>query len=268
MNSLQWQSTPSHSSPPPAEHSGVSAGSGPWFGIALLLIGMIVGYVAGNVSAGGIATARTAPPSVAAAPSPSAPSPAPVVPTAAPSVIPVDFEKDHIRGSLKAEVALIEYSDFECPYCKRAHPTYKQLLEQNGSKVMWVYRHYPLSFHQNAAKEAEAVECANELGGNTIFWKYTDLIFDRTTSGGTGIALDQLAPMAKELGLNEAKFQNCLDSGKYAQHAQDDESGGSRSGISGTPGTIVLNLKTQKNQVVSGAVPVANFQAAIDAVLQ
>ncbi len=143
----------------------------------------------------------------------------------------------------------------------------KQVMDTYKDDVVWVYRHFPLSFHANAQKEAEATECANELGGNDAFWKYTDAIFERTTAGGTGFPLENLAPLAKELGLNEAKFKSCLDSGKYTKHVQDDMSGGSAAGVNGTPGNIVVNLKTDENRIISGAVPFASFKTAIDALL-
>lgn len=143
----------------------------------------------------------------------------------------------------------------------------KQVTDTYKDDVVWVYRHFPLSFHANAQKEAEATECANELGGNDAFWKYTDAIFERTTAGGTGFPLDNLVPLAKELGLNESKFKTCLDSGKFAQHIKEDMDGGSKAGVSGTPGNIVVNLKTDENRIISGAVPFASFKTAIDALL-
>lgn len=237
----------------------------------MVLVGVMIGFTAGRFSGGSFSFANAAPAPTAPAPSVPAAAPAPTAapdPETATNVIPVDFKKDHIRGSTNADIAVIEYSDFECPFCKRVHPTMQQLLDQNKGKIMWIYRHYPLSFHQNAEKEAEASECVNELGGNTAFWKFTDLIFERTTSNGTGIALDALPGMAKESGVNEQKFQSCLDSGKYAQPIAQQEQEGATSGIQGTPGTIVLNLKTQQNRIVSGAQPLQNFQDAIDALSQ
>lgn len=132
----------------------------------------------------------------------------PAPPEAAPSgPVPPVTQKDHIRGNPKAKVVLIEYSDLECPFCKRFHPTMQQVMNTYGDKVAWVYRHYPLSFHANAQKEAEATECAAELGGGKAFWTYLDKVMERTTAGGTGFALDQLAPLAKEIGLNDVKFR-------------------------------------------------------------
>lgn len=181
--------------------------------------------------------------------------------------MPKVTDKDHIRGSIDADLLIVEYSDFECPFCKRFHPTMQQVLEEYGNKVAWVYRHYPLSFHQNAQKEAEASECAAEQGGNDVFWKFTDAIFERTESNGTGFALTALKPLAEELGLDGEKFQQCLDSGKYADLVKEQMDGGTKAGISGTPGTIIV-AKDGKKDLINGAVPYENAKAQIDALLK
>jgi len=85
-------------------------------------------------------------------------------------------EKDHIQGSADAPVVIIEYSDTECPFCQRYYETLKQVISSNKDKVAWVYRHFPLDMHPRARKEAEALECAAELGGNEKFWEYMDMI--------------------------------------------------------------------------------------------
>ncbi len=174
---------------------------------------------------------------------------------------------DHVRGDRNSRVLLIEYSDYECPFCKRFHPTTQQILDTYKGKVALVYRHYPLPFHANAQKEAEASECINELGGNDAFWKYTDAIYERTTSNGTGFALDKLGPLAKEVGVDQTKFQNCLDSGKYADHIKKDFDEGAKAGVSGTPGNILLDTKTGKTKLIPGAVPFDNFKTEIDSML-
>jgi protein-disulfide isomerase len=143
----------------------------------------------------------------------------------------------------------------------------QQLMTDYGGKVAWVYRQYPLSFHQNAEKEAEASECAAELGGNDAFWKFADKIFERTTSNGTGFALDALGPLAKEIGLDQTKFQKCLDSGKYAQLVQQEENDGQTAGVTGTPGNIVWT-KDGKAQLVEGAVPLSALKSVIDPLLK
>lgn len=200
------------------------------------------------------------------APRPSASPAGPVdpgQPQAAGQVKPVT-KADHIKGDInKAKVFLIEYSDMECPFCKRFHPTMEQAYGSYGTDVAWVWRHFPLSFHQNAQKEAEATECAAELGGNTVFWKYLDTVMERTTAGGTGFALDQLVPLAKELGLNEAKFKECLDSGKYASKIQQDLNEGQQAGVTGTPGTVLLT-RGGETAIISGAQPIEQVKATVD----
>ncbi len=205
---------------------------------------------------GGTVAVADAQPTAAAAAKAKAPS----------GKVPEVTDADHIRGNKDAKVTFIEYSDFECPFCKRFEPTMQQMEEEYGDKVAIVYRHYPLSFHANAQKEAEATECANDLGGNDAFWKYHDAILERTTSGGTGFALDDLVPLAKELGLDESKFQDCLDTGKFAQHVKDDMAGGAAAGVTGTPGSILIDA-AGNSQLLSGAVPFATIKTALDAAI-
>lgn len=177
-------------------------------------------------------------------------------------VKPVDEKADHIKGAKNAKVTLIEYSDFECPFCKRHYSTIEDILKAYPNDVRLVYRHYPLSFHQNAMKEAEASECAAELGGNDGFWKMYDKIFTETQAGGTGLALERLPGIAKEIGLDEKKFSDCLNSGKYQDKINQELAEGAAAGVQGTPGTFV------NGTLVEGAQPLATFKAAIDAILK
>lgn len=96
--------------------------------------------------------------------------------TLAGNVVPVDLNNDHIRGSKAAKIAIIEYSDYECPFCHAVHPTYQKLMSQYDGKVMWVYRHFPLSFHPEAMPLAVGAECANKLGGNDAYWEFSDKV--------------------------------------------------------------------------------------------
>jgi protein-disulfide isomerase len=184
------------------------------------------------------------------------------------NVRPVSAERDHIRGNPDAEISLIEYSDFECPFCKRFHPTAKQLVEAYDGKVNWVYRHFPLSFHNpGAQKQAEASECANELGGNDMFWTYNDNIYERTTSNGKGFPVDNLVPLAVELGMDEQQFNDCLDSGRHADRVKEDFVEGSSIGVTGTPGNVLHNSRTGKAVMRPGAQPFARLKADIDGLL-
>ncbi|MCF7905652.1 DsbA family protein [Candidatus Gracilibacteria bacterium] len=178
-------------------------------------------------------------------------------------------DSDHIRGARDAEISIIEYSDFECPFCKKFHPTMKQVLEEYPEKVNWVYRHFPLPFHDPlATKEAEASECANELGGNEQFWEYTDLIFERTKSNGKGLALSELAVLAEEIGLGKESFQACLDSGKYREHVQRDTQEGREAGVTGTPGNFVIHNSSGTVVAFPGAREFFMIQEVIDSLLQ
>jgi len=180
---------------------------------------------------------------------------------AAGPVKPVDAN-DHVKGPKDAKVTLIEYSDFECPYCKRHFEVINEIAKAYPNDVKLVFRHFPLSFHQNAEKEAEASECAADLGGNDAFWKMHDKIFTETTSNGTGIALERLPVMAQEIGLDQAKFKSCLDSGKYAAKVAKDQQEGADAGVEGTPATFV------NGTLVSGAQPLSNFKTVIDGILK
>lgn len=211
-----------------------------------------------NIRLGGGVDNPSAAPTLAAAPS--------AAPTPTPAALKGVSDSDHLFGDKKAKVTVVEYSDIECPYCKRFHPTVAKVVADYKGKVNWVYRHFPLNFHQNAQKEAEATECAAELGGNDAFWKYLNTLFERTTSNGTGFALDALAPLAKELGLDEKKFQACLDSGKYADKVNKDLNEGQAAGIQGTPGGFVIS-KDGKSSVIEGAIPEAQLKAQIDGLL-
>lgn len=93
------------------------------------------------------------------------------------NVPPVDLAKDHVRGTAP-RLALIEYSDYQCPFCHRVHPTLQQMMQQYDGKVVWVFRHFPLGFHPNAIPLATAAECANEVGGADAFWSFSDKVME------------------------------------------------------------------------------------------
>lgn len=181
------------------------------------------------------------------------------------SVRRVSPERDHIYGNPDAPISLIEYSDFECPYCKRFHPNPKELVDGSDGQVNWIYRHFPLEFHNPLAQlEAEASECANEQGGNDAFWQYADLIYERTNSNGNGLSPDALVPMAQEIGLDEETFEACLESGRMTARVKEDVVEGAKVGISGTPGNIIINNKTGDAIPASGALPTDRLQKIVD----
>lgn len=176
-------------------------------------------------------------------------------------------DADYIRGDKNAKVTLIEYSDYECPFCKSFHPTMQQVMKDYDGKVRWVYRHFPLSFHQNAQKEAEAGLCVGKLGGADKFWTFTDKIFERTTSNGTGFALTDLGALAKESGVNQDKFQTCLDGNEMAARVADEEADGGQGGATGTPTTFVVDKDGKTVAGIPGAYSYAQVKAILDTAL-
>jgi protein-disulfide isomerase len=185
------------------------------------------------------------------------------------NVRPVSQQRDHIYGNPNAVASLIEYSDFECPFCKRFHKTAKEVVDSFDGRVNWVYRHFPLAFHNpGAQKQAEASECASALGGNDAFWKYIDEIYLRTRSNGNGFPLDGLVPLAEEIGLDGGEFRACLDAGRFTARVLEDYENGVEIGINGTPGNVLRNNQTGRVMVRAGAVPAANLKAAFDGLLR
>ncbi|HSS62906.1 MAG TPA: thioredoxin domain-containing protein [Gammaproteobacteria bacterium] len=181
----------------------------------------------------------------------------------------VSAERDHIYGNPDAVVSLIEYSDFECPFCKRFHVTAKEIVDAYDGKVNWVYRHFPLAFHNPGAQmQAEASECAAALGGNDSFWKYSDTIYERTTSNGEGFPVDGLVPLAEEIGLDGDAFRECLEERRYAERVEEDFEEGVRIGIRGTPGNILLNNESGSVIPRSGAAPFDTWKPLIDSLLE
>ena len=183
----------------------------------------------------------------------------PDIPTGIASVNAEDFvDDDPVLGNEDAKLTIVEFSDFQCPFCKRARDdAVKQIEEQyiKTGKVKFVYRDFPLtSIHPMAQKSAEAAECADDQGK---FWEYHDLIFEKQA----GLSITSLKQWAGELGLNENDFNKCLDSGKYAKDIQADSSYGQSIGVSGTPSFFV------NGKQLVGAQPYSAFQAAIDAEL-
>lgn len=160
-------------------------------------------------------------------------------------------KSDHIRGNPEAVVTIVEFSDFQCPFCQRFHPTVQQILEDYPNEVRWVYKHFPLGFHEQAQPAAEASECAAEQGK---FWEFADGLFENQSRLGEGLYKE----LAQNLGLNTNQFEKCLSSGRYKSHIQADYQQGVKAGVTGTPGSFI------NGKAVSGAVPYNTLKAAIE----
>lgn len=156
-------------------------------------------------------------------------------------------------GPANAAVTLVEFSDFQCPYCGRFFPTLKQIEKNFGDKVRIVYRQYSIpNLHPNAMKAAEASLCADDQGK---LWELHDVMFQEQSR----LAVRDLKAKAGRLGLDQKKFDSCLDSGRYTEQVQEDMKAGSREGVTGTPALFVNGVRVE-----GGAVPYETVAKAIE----
>jgi len=175
---------------------------------------------------------------------------------------------DHVQGDTKAPVTIIEFSDLECPFCKTFHQTVQSVMDEYGAdgKIRWAFRHFPLTnLHTKSIKEAEAAECAGELGGNEAFWKYITKVFEVTPSND-GLDPTELPKIAVSLGLDKAKFESCLANGKYTSRVEAQSQDAQASGGDGTPFSIIITAKGEYIPI-TGAISLAEMKQKIDAAL-
>lgn len=208
-------------------------------------------------------------------------SPDPVVAgaSAQPSVIPepedigpvkVSVDDDPVIGDKNAKLTMIEFSDYECPFCKRYFDTTYQEIKKNyvdTGKIKIVYRDLPLSFHQNAHKEAQAANCAKDQGGDGAYFKFHDEMFAKTTSNGTGLSIEELPALASNVGLNGTLLKQCLESGKHKQEVDKDLADASKAGADGTP-SFFIGKSSQDGIIegvrIIGAQPFSSFKTVIE----
>jgi len=219
-----------------------------------ILLGVIL-------NGGGLSVANTdgerVPPTAGVPSAPTAPTPSKTVKIEP----PIDNKADHIRGNINAKVTIVEYSDFECPFCSRFHPTMQQVLADYGDDVRWVYRHFPLeSIHPTARKRSLASECAADQGK---FWEYTDLLFERFEDAGSDPVLSEIA---STVGLNVGEFTSCLNDKKFDAEVQSDIQAASAAGCTGTPCSIVVGPDGSTTPI-NGAFPLDRVKALVDPLL-
>ena len=197
-------------------------------------------------------------------------------PTATPEVAPITKD-DHIRGNPDAPIVIIEYSDYDCPFCRLFHDTMVKIMDDFGKdgKVAWVYRQFPINgLHPNASKISEASECVAELGGNNAFWKFNDALngsrkisYDANgqISGIEPTDMKRVSEFAVTAGVDKGKFELCYNSGKYADKINADITAGAKAGVQGTPHSIIVVGGNQG--VINGAQPYETVKAMVQNII-
>jgi protein-disulfide isomerase len=165
--------------------------------------------------------------------------------------VTVSTDDDPSMGEKGAPITLIEFSEYQCPFCKRARLVVNQILETYKGKVFYVFRDYPLSFHKNAPKAAEAANCA---GDQDKYWQFSNGLWDDQAN----LRPEVYSKIAKSIGLNEEKFKKCIESGKFTAEIEKDIQDGEDAGVSGTPAYFINGI------FISGAQPFEKFQQLID----
>lgn len=193
--------------------------------------------------------------------------------------IKVSMDDDAVLGNKNAPITMVEFSDYECPFCKRhfqeVYPDIKKDYIDTG-KVKMVFRDYVAVQAHNplATSEALAASCARDQGGDSMYFKYHDVLYTNTTSNGNGLKLSQLPVFAKDLGLNVATFQQCLDSKKYITEFNKDNADAVAvlpGDKAGTPAFLIGKSSadgTISAQLIEGAQSYATFQAMFDSLLK
>lgn len=168
-----------------------------------------------------------------------------------------------IKGNPQAEIILVEYSDYECPFCNRFHNTPKEIVENSNGKVAWAWKHFPLTqIHQNARPAAIAAECVNKLGGVEKFWQYSDMLITNQTTLSEKLYISE----AGKLGINSSTFASCLKDVSISSKVDAETREGESLGVSGTPSTFVVKNEDGKLTIlenINGALPKATVESII-----
>ena len=177
----------------------------------------------------------------------------------------------YIEGNKNAKITLVEYSDLECPFCIRQYKegTIKKVHEKYGDKVNSIFKNFRGVPHENAEIEANALLCVGDIWGTDKYVSFYSKILERSNGGnGTGFSKDSLIPLAKEIGVDGKKTQECMDSKKNIARFDAETTEGRKLGVQGTPGTVVINNETGEYELIAGAYPVSEFERVIDKLLK
>lgn len=225
--------------------------------ISIVIAGLLVG--AGLYFSGSAPTQQLPTNNVAAAPE----QPAGNID----KVNPVEAD-EHILGDVNAPIKIVEYSDFDCPFCSRYHDVMNDVIDKYSGEVAWVYRHFPLeSLHPQAAAVSLSSECVAELGGNTAFWSFTDGYFEARGAGSKAPHAELIPALVTASGVEQGAFTECFESGRLAQSVQDDVDNAVETGGRGTPWSILIG-PTGKTYPINGALPISAVEQLIEVAKQ
>jgi len=164
-------------------------------------------------------------------------------------------QDDNVRGNFEAPVTIVEFSDFQCSFCGRFHPTLQRILDDYPDQIRWVYKHFPLDqIHPQARPAAEASECAAEQGK---FWEFADGLFENQTRFGESFYQE----LATQLGLNMSEFEDCVSLRKYQDKVESDLQEGIKAGVGGTPNSFI------NGQSIPGAASYEQIKSVVESIL-
>ena len=163
-----------------------------------------------------------------------------------------------LYGNPDAATTIVEFSDFECPFCARLHPTLKQVVNESGGEVNWEYRHLPLAMHRNADDAALVGECIARELGNESFWEYSDKVFANVRS----LSPDFLNGLAVELGFDSEALESCINEPEVMEQVERDVATAVSLGGQGTPFSVIV-YPDGSTRPVSGALPYENWQSLL-----
>ncbi len=175
----------------------------------------------------------------------------------------VSTENLKIRGNTEASIVLVEFSDYQCPFCARFHDAPKNVVANSNGKVAWAWKHFPLQFHPEATPAAIAAECVNKLSGAEKFWSFTDAMILNQDKLSAAVYKAEAA----KLGVNAAAFNTCLTDPKMKENVETETAEGASLGVNGTPNTLVVRNENGVYTVlesINGALPEATVQSIVD----
>jgi len=178
-------------------------------------------------------------------------------------ISPIKLRGDEVfEGSADSKLIAVTFTDFECPFCARFHPTLKQILKDNP-EIKVVYKHFPLPFHANAKEYSSNFECLAKAKGFQVAVKYADTLFESALKT-QGITVDAARNLATSLGISENDLSNCKSDAAIKNKIETDLNEGTQIGVNGTPATVFMNLENNKAIKFSGALDLATIQAQLN----